>query len=160
MRRGDALDPAIDLEVAGGDEGAHALNEELHARAGHGVDTRVAHRRECAVESESAAVGEVAHVERSVRVHVDAGSPALHRPHEVEVARGVFVVGPQRPLDADLGRAESGGIRGDLGGVVEVELSRARPTRATEPGRGEVAVLHEGDGLADGCSGVRRRRRR
>ena len=60
MRGGDALDPAVDLEVAGGDERAHPLAQHLDAGAGHGVDARLAQRRERAVEPEPAAIGEVA----------------------------------------------------------------------------------------------------
>ena len=81
----DPLDPAVDLEVARRDEGAHALAQHLHPGARHGVDTGVAERRECAVESETAAVGEVPDILRAVRVQMDARRRGLDRAGDVEV---------------------------------------------------------------------------
>ena len=74
MSGGDPLDPAVDLEVARRDEGAHALAQHLDPGSRHGVDAGVAQRRERAVESETAAFGEVPDVLRAVRVQMHAAA--------------------------------------------------------------------------------------
>ena len=132
MRGGDPLDPAVDLEVARGDERAHALAQHLDAGARHGVDAGVAQRRERAVEPETAAIGEVPDVLRAVGVQVHARRRGLDRAGDGEVARGVFVGGEQA-LHAELGRAEVPGVGGDRADVVERERVGLAGRRGRSP---------------------------
>ncbi len=147
----DALDPAVDLEVAGGDEAAHALAQHLDARSGHGVDARVAQRGQGGVEPDAGAVREIADILRTVGVQMDAGSRGLHRPRDVEIARGV-VLRRQEPLHAELGGTEVPGVGGDRADVVEREGRRVIGGDGAEPGGREIAVDDERDRLAHGVA--------
>ena len=106
---------------------------------------------EGAGEAEPAAVGEVADVLRAIRVEVEGGSGRGDRTGDRQVRGGVFRVG-EPPLQADLRRAEGGGIRGDLGDLVERERPGLTGRRRAEPGGGEVAVDDHAHRLADGVA--------
>ncbi len=129
MSGGDPLDPGVDLEIAGSHQGADALAQHLDAGAGHGVDARVAQRRQRAVEPEAAAIGEVSHVLRPVGVQVHARGRGLHGAGDGEIRLGLFVRG-QQALHAELGRAEIPRIRRDRADILERELRRVVSRRS------------------------------
>ncbi len=142
VRGRDPLDPAVDLEVAGSDERAHALTQDLDPGARHGVDARLAQRGERVIEPHAAAVGEVSRILRAERMEMDAGGRCLRGARDVEIALGIA---GHETLHAQLRRAEVPRVGRDRPDVVEVE-------RRAEARRGEVAVHDDRHGLADGVA--------
>src|SRR4051812_40232179 len=53
MGSGDAFDPPVDVDIAGGDESPDALAQHLDAGTGDGVDARLPHRGQSSLESEA-----------------------------------------------------------------------------------------------------------
>ena len=151
MRSGDPFDPPVDVDVAGGHESSDPLAQHLHARAGDGVDTGLAQRRQRTLESEIAAIGQVADVLRAVRVQVHLRGRRLHGAGDGEVGTRVFLRWKEA-LHAELGGTELPRIRRDRGDVVEREGRRIAACRGAEAARGQVAVDHEAHRLADGIA--------
>ena len=121
------------------------------------------------------ALGALGDLERGEAVDVDVGRGVLHRPGDVDVVVAVEV-GVDAALQADLGGAELGAPRRTRAGdVVEGEQVRRAPQVERQRALGEaaelaleradvrvvdVAVVDEGDHVADGPRGAGRRRPR
>ncbi len=146
VRGGDALDPAVDLEVVRGDEGADALAQHLHAGAGHRVDAR---RRAAPPARRRGRVRRARrgpHVLRAVGVQVDAGGRRLHGASDVEVRDGRRSVAGRSPARRSPSRRGPCASDGDRRNVLERERARRSHDGSA---RGEVAVDDDAHRLAD-----------
>ncbi len=157
------LEPLFGVDLVGADDRADFVVEDLGRGSGQRGEPERLRLGEILRERYPVPAGALGDLERGEAVHVDVGCDALHEPDHVEVVVAVEV-GVDPTLEADLGgtavdRLLHPGTQ--LVGAEEVrvapEVQRQRALReGAEPaleradvGVVDVAVPHEGDGVAD-----------